>query len=213
MCKSTYTWYDWIINDGDQLHEQNHDNMTVYFLKSGGIMYIVIRGTDDFWDWLYNIRVGTLLTEGVHEGTHLLYNKIRPFVLDHVHKNWCPKECCHLVVGGHSMGGMVATLLLRELVVAEKMVVSAAATFGTPSPFSYVRGRQEKDEAWCQNLVQYINGNDIVPRILNWRQNYPVGLVKQIGDPGWHRFWSIFSDHDMARYVESMNEIYMAHAR
>ena len=181
MCKSTYLWYDWILDPKDQLHQFTASNAEYYFLRSSGVMYLIVRGTDSLWDWAYNVRTRTLLSEGIHEGTYLLYNKIWPQVREFVNDNWCDCECNTLVVGGHSMGGMVAHLLLRALVTEESRPVRSAAVFGTPSPFSMLRGRQEAKEKWTENLTRYVNGNDIVRRLLEWRLNYPVGTEVQIG--------------------------------
>ena len=204
MCKSNYTWYHWIVSSEDQLHQFNIENMAYYFLRSQGVMYLTIRGTDDIWDWLYNIRAGSLRTKGIHEGTYLLHNKIWPKLREFVNDNWCPHDCNQLVVGGHSMGGMVALTILRALIIEENHPVRTAAVFGTPSPFSLLRGKKEARQDWTANLTRYVNGNDIVPRLLNWRGNYPVGKEVQIGKPGWRRFFKSIADHDMAEYVKSM---------
>jgi len=209
MCKSNYAlhnwWSDWIIESTDHLHKFSVENMAFYFLRSQGVLYLTIRGSDDIWDWMYNIRAGSLLTNGIHQGTYLLHKKIWPKVREFVNDNWCPHDCDQLVIGGHSMGGMVALTILRELIAVENRPVRATAVFGTPSPFSLFRGKHEASQDWTANLTRYVNGNDIVPRLLNWRGNYPVGKEVKIGKSARWRFFKSFSDHNMAEYVKSMS--------
>lgn len=211
MCLGAYEKYPW--GQVDELTEFTEGPTVCYFVKKDETLYFVVRGTDDIRDWLYNIRTGSLLTKGIHEGWYLLHKKIWPKISTFFNDHWCPDSCHKVEIGGHSLGGALAILILREMEHVNHKKVHTAAVFGTPSPFSLLRGPEEDKLPWTHNLTRYVNGNDIVPSMLNWRQNYHVGQEIQLGRPKWQRWYAAISDHNMARYVESMNEIIVASSR
>lgn len=219
MCKSTYSWYPWKMDPCCEIVEIE-EGPTVFYLihhhchgEETGRLTCVIRGTDDIWDWLYNIRVGSLMTDGVHEGWYLLYTKIYPKIAEFFNDHHTNDHHHVLSLGGHSLGGAIATLIHRQATHVKGVPLDRVGVFGTPSPFSWRRGPKEAKLPWSQNLVRFVNGWDIVPSILNWRRNYHVGTEVQIGHAPWWKWYRGIADHDMARYVESMNEVIMASTR
>lgn len=207
MCESSYTWNPWPRGEKDELVEFVEGAAVSYCLRSGDTMYFIVRGTDDLRDWFRNIRFRDRHTNGIHAGWYFTFRKLWPRMEEFYHDHYCKDTCYQVKIGGHSMGGAVATLITRWMIHINEAWVTRAAVFGAPSPFSAERGRRENKLMWANGLKRFVNGNDIVPSLLNWRGNYPVGDEIRIGKYKRRRWYRGIADHNMSRYVESMNEI------
>jgi len=205
MCKSTYTWYPWRDREGVEVVEVEEGPMVFYLVKWPGNLACVIRGTDDIRDWIYNFRVSSKSTGGVHRGWFQLFQRIYPKVTEFYLDHYCPGEGCCLSLAGHSLGGAIATLIHREATHVHNIQLNKVCVFGSPAPYSHRRGLLEDKLPWSDNLVRFVNGNDIIPSVLNWRRNTHVGTEVQIGNPSWWRWRHMVTDHDMPQYLTSMN--------
>lgn len=202
MCRSAYDWSPWTVGSKDELTQMENGPTTYYFLRSGHTLYLVFRGTDDIGDWIHNLRFGTWGTHGIHHGWLSLFNEISTDILDFIQDH--RDECDRIEIGGHSLGGVLALLALRTLSRFE-IKVDEFAVFGTPSPFNRSRADLESKDIWTQQVVRYVNGNDIVPRILNWKNNH-VGEEIQLGKRRWWRFPFCIADHNMDKYIDHLYE-------
>lgn len=154
---------------------------------------LVIRGSDDWKDWLYNFRAFPRDTPGgrAHGGFVVAARTIRARILDRARKVLAKHY--RLLITGHSAGGAVAALMpcmlrasLGEHVAGQIDVV----TFAAP-PTWWSKGAAESLQ------VRIFHKDDPVPNCVPFLKHRQHELIA-LDDKG----WIDAGDHAMERYLE-----------
>lgn len=183
------------------------DNDVAYLLKGRRHTFLVFRGSDDFADWVSNLKRGFVWAgkaarvaigegEKVHSGIYNDFAKFWPEI----------RECLHEVKGplyyaGHSRGAVFATLAARffppELLI----------TLGSPR----VGNKAFCDAISCP-VERYVHGGDLVTRLPKFgyvhkggRYHIDDGVV-EVSDALSGAPWRLFRgarDHAGASYLKA----------
>lgn len=128
------------------------------YWDSDGRRYVWMRGSDHWWDWLHHVLPGAAARE--IDAAHT----IRTRILD--------PEVREYIVGGHSLGGAIASILAGLLL--DHGDAARCYLFGPKrAPQGHVHG------------VAYVRRGDIVPGLPPWRPRYQH--VAHLGE--WETPW------------------------
>lgn len=137
------------------------DSMAGYFLGIDDTAVFVFRGTDDFADWMINLKTTTIQTKPgfAHKGFQTSYLSLKPKVMDALLR-FKPK---YVWVTGHSLGGALAVLCAYDLASNENRNIHGLMTFGQPMVADRTLATSI-DQILPQKFAHFVNESDIVPR-------------------------------------------------
>ena len=204
------------------------------FVEHKDYLTIAFRGTDEFGDWIDNLKIIRKPLDGFmdcHGGfldaTDDIWGDI-----DDAYKEARTHEKRPLFITGHSLGGAMATIAATKLLHESRPFVSVY-TFGQPRVLTE-ESAAKFDASKRTHFYRFQNNNDIVSRV-----PARAGGYKHVGDciyitsegdirdePGfWYRFVDMFdgtidtikahgvksinhlaADHNIPRYEEAIRE-------
>ena len=150
----------------------------VLAFRHGSKAYVVFRGTLGLYDWILDLMAGPAWRlPWRHEGFEICWTEVRTQVQD-----WLAREAAALgrapevYLGGHSLGGAVATLAALDL-AALGYPIARVVTIGSPRPGGYGLRRlyarapaTPSAEGSSRNAVaattRFVHGTDIFATIL-----------------------------------------------
>lgn len=137
------------------------DSMAGYVLAIGDAAVVVFRGTDDFADWIINLKTTTIQTKPgfAHKGFQTSYLTLKPKVMNAL-RRFKPK---YVWVTGHSLGGALAVLCAYDLSSNENRNIHGLMTFGQPMVADKILATSI-DQILPQKFAHFVNESDIVPR-------------------------------------------------
>ena len=132
------------------------------------IAFVSFRGTEDATDWAHDLDAlyepyGFAPGAGdVHLGFHEVYKTLRPTVLDALEE--ASKDCDHVIVTGHSLGGALAVLAAPDLAVntAAKRIPKLLAFAGPRAGLLEFHRFFNRLMPICYRVV---SSGDIVPHV------------------------------------------------
>jgi hypothetical protein len=211
MCKGEFDFWNKI--SGTKVEEISNGPTTVYMCSTEGQtigdagnvphLSVVVRSSDDVRDWVNNFRFRDKFNFGIHVGWERLHSFVWPQVLEFIKDQ--PADT-NLTLGGHSLGGALAQLIAHDADL-EGIHFTTVALFGSPSPFSKDYANGLAQEVWAQKTARFVYGNDIVPRVLNWKGNYHVGEEFKLGPNRRCKLAKQFRDHDLQNYIDALEAI------
>jgi len=164
---------NWSLPNGyDLIKELKHRHNRMSFgcvAKKGQDAFIIIRGTRTSFEWLNNLKINYenyISVDGkdwgeTHSGFFSIYDNIREdirTVSDQL------KECDHIFVAGHSLGGALATLAIPDLlgleIDADKITVYTFASPRSGDRAFATRFKESGVKHW-----RIANTEDIVPTL------------------------------------------------
>ena len=204
------------------------------FVEHKDYLTMAFRGTDEFGDWIDNLKLGNKKLHGFEkchggflEATNDIWDDI-----DAVYKEARTREKRPLFITGHSLGGAMATIAATKLLHESRPFISVY-TFGQPRVLTE-ESATKFDASKRAHFYRFQNNNDIVSRV-----PARAGRYKHVGDcvyitsegkimdePGfWYRFVDTFegavdkikehgfesithltADHNIPRYEEAIRE-------
>lgn len=140
----------------------NSGSMAGYVLAIGDVAVVVFRGSDDFADWMVNLKITTTQTKHglAHKGFQNSYLTLKPKVLDALRRF----KAKHIWATGHSLGGALAVLCAYDLAGNENLDIYGLMTFGQPMVADKTLATSI-DEILPKKFVHFVNELDFVPRI------------------------------------------------
>ncbi len=135
----------------------------------GGVCYCFIRGSDHWADWLHHILPGAY-------GREVLAGILVAKKLMDIH-------CDQYVIGGHSLGGVIAIICADTLGKHVKLF-----TFGT-----------KRDKIKVNTGTHYRHRGDIVPFLPPWMPKIECEVFGE-----WMPFWKA---HEPKQYYELMEKV------
>ncbi len=226
----------------DMVGGSGFENVTLFdknssqaiFVEHKDYLTIAFRGTDEFGDWIGNVKLGNKKLDGFekcHGGFLDATNDIWSAV-DNAYKEARTREKRPLFITGHSLGGAMATVAATKLLHESRPFISVY-TFGQPRVLTE-ESATKFDASKRAHFYRFQNNNDIVSRV-----PARAGRYKHVGDcvyitsegdissdPGfWYRFVDTFegavdkieehgfntitlltADHKISRYEEAIRE-------
>lgn len=141
--------------------EEDHD--FGYVSWENDKLVINFQGSDDFWDWINNLRGLKLLNrDDVHDGWYFTAKKFRKAVKEIIEKYCEEHDFPVIIVCGHSRGGCIAKEIARYIAKHLKIEVTVY-TYGSPM----IGGKDLLKELRSLpiNIYNVINGGDIVGKV------------------------------------------------
>ena len=182
-------------------------------LVRDGTLFVVIKGTDCFRDFLTDVSVNLCTFEGeryrAHRGFVVDYLLARGPVLDAVATAYT-----RVVVTGHSLGGAVATLLAVAVREHHPALPLSVYTFGSPKVCA--RPLAKHHNRIVAESFRFVNDRDLVPRAPAWGFTHVDGLVhllqsgKRASAP--RRWWAKLKEWCTTRFT-GIGEHYIIHYR
>lgn len=164
--------YDAPVDAVEKFRDMGFDNCTVlldssmagYVITWNDTAIVVFRGTDDRFDWFANLDYAPAPTPHgeIHRGFHTAFQSLKPQII----KLLAARECKHLWVTGHSLGGALAVVCAYDLKENEKRQISGLVTFGQPMVVrSEMAEYLDRKEMLLGRFVHFVNEEDKVPKV------------------------------------------------
>ncbi len=157
----------------DDLIELKHDNDYAYVTFEKKRIVINFQGSDDFRDWVNNLRGLKLLNrDDVHDGFYFSAKKFREDIDNIIDRAVEEIKNVEIIVCGHSRGGALAKEISRYITKSYRCEVTLY-TFGSPR----IGGRDYLEEVLSLPIKAYHvkNGGDPVPHL----PPRPMGFVNE----------------------------------
>lgn len=154
---------DWSFSDQSTVF--NKEEIQGFIAVNDELLILCFRGTKNFQDWLYNLRV--LPTEDalgkVHRGFSIGLDQVWQAEVSPIIQEYAKGRTVWYT--GHSLGAALATLAAaRTSVELPEVAIKGIATFGQPRLAS--REFEEAfDAIFADSFYRYVNNRDIVPRV------------------------------------------------
>jgi len=190
---------------GENITYFKDDNINGYTFSLAGVTYIIVAGTDEFSDWLANLKIPLVRADGenfwcrVHSGFYSSYKQVR----DHITK--ATKDKSRVIIAGHSLGGAIATLASFELATANQDLELYCVTFGSPRVGN--RNFAGKFNKRVKESYRLVYRDDAVTKLPNSLLLFKH--VKTLYQSSKRRFLTYFGrpgDHDMENYIEGVQD-------
>jgi hypothetical protein len=192
-----------------------------------GYTLICFRGTQELVDWKTNLSVsGQDLPFGpfgppirVHSGFYKAWIEAKPGIAKYLDEVGATRDnnkasintgkCHEILIGGHSLGGALATISSVDL-VRDGYQVLGTFTFGQPKVFSSEMNKIIKSyPEMTPEIERFVFKSDPVPllppgyeHIGNERYSDEIGNILKMPRAG--LFWPSVGDHSMKNYVKTL---------
>lgn len=190
-----------VIDYYDEGHTQG------FFLEKGGVKYVIILGSNQLIDWLFNFwfrftetpykESGTRKEIKVHKGFYRSYLKAREIVLKQVKKDE------KVFVYGQSLGAAIAMLAALDIKYNYPDKEVGLMTTGSPK-----LGNQEFVDSFLKRVpdsLRYVYGGDIVttlpPKFFGYKH---INNETHLGPD--RKIRLSIPDHMMNRYIPGLIE-------
>jgi triacylglycerol lipase len=194
-----------LIPDVIDYYEEGHTQG--FFIKKNGVKYVIILGSNQIIDWLFNFwfrltetpykESGTRKEIKVHKGFYRSYLKARDIILNKVKKDE------KIFVYGQSLGAAIATLAALDIKYNYKDKEVGLMTTGSPRI-----GNEEFVESFVKYIpesLRYVYGGDIVTTVPpKWLGRRHVIEETHIGPE--RKVRMSIPDHMMNRYIPGLIE-------
>ncbi len=132
-----------------------------FVASSNTELLVIFRGTSNLADWLTNLNFDKVNRgHNMHEGFHDAYTSVQSEIFHEVNRN----KGKNIYIGGHSLGGALATLCAVDLHLYLERYVTACYTFGAPRSFS-VDSASDINKKMGSRIHNIVNNNDIVTHL------------------------------------------------
>lgn len=171
---------------GFQKTTANRDSsLSGYVVSTDRIAVIIFRGTENPFDWFFNLNALTDNTPNgpIHRGFYRGYLSLRP----EIRKILAKVKAERVWVTGHSLGGAMALACALDLVEDKQIQLEGLVTFGQPLLASEELASLI-DQALYGKYARFVNEQDIVARVpatmkncgsLIWFLNGQIKRAKQ----------------------------------
>jgi hypothetical protein len=138
-----------------------HESMLGYVVRSGDVVVLVFRGTDDPADWIINLDTRGLDTPNgvIHRGFQNAYQNLKAQIKAAIGE----RPVKHFWITGHSLGGAVGVAAAYDVVANDLYELDGLITFGQPM-VAKKQLAEHLDKVLESRFAHYVNESDIVPR-------------------------------------------------